>query len=128
MWCFFFGLPESSWYSQSQNLTSNIMVLCVPFNLFKSYLQDCTQYTELSNTSSQILPINNGVPQGSVLGPLLFLIYVNDLHNVVQYSDIHHFADDTNLLYSSKSLKDIKVNFELKNIVHWLRANIFKYK
>ena len=94
------------------------MVLCVPFNLFKSYLQDCTQYTELSNTSSQILPINNGVPQGSVLGPLLFLIYVNDLHNVVQYSDIHHFADDTNLLYSSKSLKHIKVNFELKNIVH----------
>ena len=97
----------------------------VPLNWFKSYLEDCTQYTEVNNTSSQILPIKNGVPQGSVLEPLLFLVYINDLHNVVQYSDIHHFADDTNLLYSSKSLKHInkKVNFELKNIFHWLRAN-----
>ena len=52
-------------------------------------------------------------------------IYINGLHNVAQYSDIHQFADNTNLLYSSKSLKDInkKVNFELKNIVHWLKAN-----
>ena len=96
-----------------------------PLNWFKSYLEDRTQYTEVNNTSSQILPIKNGVPQGSVLGPLLFLVYINDLHNVVQYSDIHHFADDTNLLYSSKSLKHInkKVNFELKNIFHWLRTN-----
>ena len=63
--------------------------------------------------------------QGSVLGPLLFLIYINDLHQVTKHAEIHHFADDTNLLYSSKSLKDInqKINFELKNIVHWLRAN-----
>ena len=72
-----------------------------------------------------MLPIKNGVTQGSILGPLLFLIYINDLHNVVQYSDIHHFANGTKLLYSSKSLKDInkKVNCQLKNIVHWLRAN-----
>ena len=97
----------------------------VPLNWFKSYLEDRTQYTEINNTSSQILPIENIVPQRSVLGLLLFLLYINDLHNVVQYSDIHPIADDTNLLYSSKSLKDInkKVNFELKNIVHWLRAN-----
>ena len=97
----------------------------VPLNWFKIYLKDCTQYTEISNTSFQILPIINGVTQGSVLEPLLFLIYINDLHNVVQYSDIHHFANDSNLLYSSKSLKDVnkKVNFQLKNIVHWLRAN-----
>ena len=97
----------------------------VPVNWFKSYLEDCTQYTEVNNTSSQIIPIKNVVAQGSVLGPLLFLIYVNDLHNVVQYSDINHFADYSNCLHSSKSLKDItkKVNFELKDIVHWLRAN-----
>ena len=73
-----------------------------------------------------IIGINEcGVPQGSVLGPLLFLIYINDLHNATNYSDIHHFADDTNLLYSSKSLKNInkKINFDLKNSVHWLRAH-----
>ena len=94
-----------------------------PLNWFKSYLEDRTQYTEVNSTSSRILQIKNGVPQGSALGPLLFLIYINDLHNVVPYSDIYHFTDVTNLLYSSKSLKDInkKVNFELKNIVHWLR-------
>ena len=60
-----------------------------------------------------------------MLGSLLFLIYINDLHNIVTYSDIHHFADDANLLYASKSIKDInrRVNFDLKNIIHWLRAN-----
>ena len=59
------------------------------------------------------------------MGPLLFLIYINDLNNAVQHSDIHHFADDTNILYASKSLKDInyKINHDLKNIVDWLRAN-----
>ena len=60
-----------------------------------------------------------------MLGPILFLIYINNLHNIVTYSDIHHFADDTNLLYANKSIKDInrKVNFDLQNIIHWLRVN-----
>ena len=60
-----------------------------------------------------------------MLGPLLFLTYIIDLHNLVKYSNIHHFADDTNLLYARKSIKDInrKVNFDLKNIIHWLMAN-----
>ena len=60
-----------------------------------------------------------------VLGPLHFLIYINDLHQVTKHVEIHHFVDDTNLLYISKSLKDInqKINFELKSTVHWLRAN-----
>ena len=60
-----------------------------------------------------------------VLGPLLFLVYINDLHQVTKHAELHHFADGTNLLYLSKSLKDInqKINFELKNTVHWLRTN-----
>ena len=51
-----------------------------------------------------------GVPQGSILGPLLFLVYVNDMNLAVKSPIIHHFADDTNLLYSDKSLKEIKKN------------------
>ena len=70
----------------------------IPLKLFKTYLTERTQYTAVNKT----LPINPAVPEGSMLGPLLFLIYINDLHNVVAYSDIHHFADHTNLLYASR--------------------------
>ena len=79
----------------------------------------------IKNYISETLTNDHGVPKGLVLGPLLFLIYINDLHQVTKRTEIHHFADDTNLPYSSKSLKDVnqKINFELKNIVHWLRTN-----
>ena len=66
-----------------------------------------------------------GVPQGSILGPLLFLVYINDLHDALTHSLIHHFADDTNILYCNKSLKKIikYINYDLSQIVQWLRAN-----
>ena len=55
----------------------------------------------------------------------LFLIYMNDMSRVIHHSEMHHFADDTNLLYSSNSMKKInrQINHNLKLIVHWLRAN-----
>ena len=96
-----------------------------PLNWFKSYLTNRRQFVIINNKQSETLFNEYGVPQGSVQGPLLFLIYINDLHSATNYSEVHHFPDDTNLLYSSKSLKDINrtINFELKNIVYWLRAN-----
>ena len=97
----------------------------VASNWFKSYLIDRTQYTTINNERSEIRNIKYGVPQGSLLGPLLFLIYINNLSRSIKNSKIHHFADDTNLLCASSSLKDInkKINFDLSNLVQWLLAN-----
>ena len=74
---------------------------------------------------SDLLDITCGVPQGSILGPLLFLLYINDMKNSVKHSILHHFADDTNLLCSDKSEKNLqkKMNEDLKLIYIWLCAN-----
>ena len=66
-----------------------------------------------------------GVPQGSVLGPLLFLIYINDLNQAIKFCKFHHFADDTNLLHFSKSMTKLNkyVNLDMKNLTDWLNAN-----
>lgn len=92
---------------------------------FKSYLTNQRQFVFISGNNSSELEIFHGVPQGSVLGPLLFLIYINDLLNGIHYSDVFHFADDTSLLCSSPRLKTIKkrVNIDLKLLCHWLNAN-----
>ena len=97
----------------------------VCLHLFQNYLKNQTQFVEINKKSSNVLPVNHRVPQVSVLGPLLFLIYFNDLNGIVNFSKIPHFAYDTNILYASNSLKDInkKINHDLKFIAEWLKAN-----
>ena len=92
---------------------------------FKSYLSGRTQFTSVNGYNSELRKIKIGVPQGSVLGPLLFLIYINDLHCCIKYSSIHHFADDTNLFVAHDSIKTMQkqVNLDLKILCKWLRAN-----
>ena len=92
---------------------------------FKSYLSNRSQYVSINGYESSLAVINCGVPQGSVLGPLLFLLYINDLNQAIKFCKVHHFADDTNLLCHSNSIKKLNklVNADLKHLVNWLNAN-----
>ena len=72
------------------------------------YLSDRFQSTQIDSNISHKRKISFGVPQGSVLGPLLFLIYINDIPNCSEIFDFHLFADDTNLIYADKSLKSLE--------------------
>ena len=79
----------------------------------------------INGYDSTILPIQFGVPQGSTLGPLLFLEYINDLRYCLEFTAASHFADDTCLTYVSSKLKTIEpyFNFDLKHLNEWLWAS-----
>ena len=92
---------------------------------FESYLNNQKQLVTLNGSDSSFKPVSTGVPQGSALESLLFLVYINDLHKCVKYSKVYHFADDTNMLQSDNSLKNAaeQMNFYLKNLSQWLKDN-----
>ena len=90
-----------------------------------SYLSNRSQCVSVNGSSSPFSKINCGVPQGSILGPLLFSLYINDMHKAIANSTVYHFADDTNLLYSNKDPKEIMkiMNYDLQSLFKWLCAN-----
>ena len=89
---------------------------------FSFYLSNRTQSTEIGSHISSKLNINCGVPQGSVLGALLFLLYINDIQYCSSKLQFFLFADDTNGLYALKTL-ELTVNAELHNLYNWLTSN-----
>ena len=92
---------------------------------FKLYISNHHQYVSINGYESGLAIINCGVPQRSVLGSLLFLLYKNGLNQAIKSCKVHNFADDTNLLCLSNSIKKLnkQVNADLKHLVNWLNAN-----
>ena len=97
----------------------------IALDWFRSYLKDRTQRVYVGGQLSDSLSITYGVPQGSVLGPLLFLLYINDIPQASKIIGFHLFADDTSLFFSHPNLNVIEdtVNAELRKISDWLIAN-----
>ena len=91
----------------------------------KSYLFNRKQFVSINGHVSNQTSVKYDVPQGSVLCPLLFLIYINDLNHAIKFCKVHHFADDTNLFDFIKSVNKHNkyINLDMKNLTYWLNAN-----
>ena len=95
------------------------------FKWFSSYLSNRKPFIQAGDIKTSYEDIICGATQGSILGPLLFIIYVNDLSDVSKILEPIVFADDTNLFFTHKNIKELfqTVNSELDKVFHWFNAN-----
>jgi len=98
----------------------------IALNWIKDYLTNRMQFVSYNNSISEMKSVDIGVPQGSILGPLLFLLYVNDLPMISKELSFIQFADDTSIFINGKSLSDMSkiMNTEMKNVCKWLKCNM----
>ncbi len=94
-------------------------------NWFRSYLSERSQVTVVSGNESSPGHLSSSVPQGSILGPLLFICYINDLPNVLRHSSPFLYADDTALLTKGTDINDLthKLNSDAENVSDWFKRN-----
>ena len=94
-------------------------------NNWFTYLNARRQTVTINNIISSEKNISCGIPQGSVLGPLLFILYINDLHHCSDFFDFHLFADDANLFSRHKNINTLEssINSELNKVNTWLCGN-----
>ena len=106
---------------KAYNLSSEVI------NWIKEYLTDRSQCVEVNGKASEWLPVTSGIPQGSVLGPLLFLIYINDLpDNII--SDVYMYADDTKLYREIKTIEDQRIlQKDLDTLTKWSEIWLLKF-
>ena len=92
---------------------------------FSSYLDNRKQFCKVNGVSSDLAEINIGVPQGSCLGPLLFLIYINDLPFALKRAKATMYGDDTAISFASDNTEEIGavLNAELACLEKWLQGN-----
>jgi len=97
------------------------------YQWLKSYLSNRQQFVQINGQKSELKDIICGVPQGSVLGPLLFILFINDLCEVSKVLQFLMFADDTNIFYSGNNLSEIieNISLEMVKIKEWFDKNKF---
>ncbi len=92
---------------------------------FESYLSGRNQFVTINNTDSSAKDITYGVPQGSILGPLLFVIYINDLPGISNVAKFILYADDANIIVTGSNMHEVveKINTLIHNLVNWVNSN-----
>jgi len=95
---------------------------------FRSYLSDRRQYVHVNNTDSSTEILHHGVPQGSILGPLLFIIYINDIPSISNFAKFVLYADDANIIVTGKDLREVEQKIEqlLPLLLDWITCNGLK--
>ena len=116
---------DTVYHSILLNKLHNYEIRGIGLDWFNNYLKNTEQFVTNNSVTSNNLQITFGVPQGSILGPLLFLLYINDLSTVSDASLPFMFVDDTTFLYTGNNLNILtyNINTELIKIDEWLKCN-----